>query len=191
MPKGPIQNLQSMFQDLYDPKFKPEDIDFEHFYNVAEKEAKEDIDRAYSQIRALKDEHPRGLGSLAGDAALKKPLTKEESLLVEAKKDEVYNKATTLRKSLEDELEKIDEENSDWSHSFDLKSRPRLRKAIKRIFGDKKETITYAEFKSMLIRKKQLEMSEAADMIKQEETDSSDDKSGLDFIKDIINLEVK
>lgn len=191
MAKPPLESLRSMFKDLYDPKFRPEDIDFKHFYNLAEKEAKEDIDRTYSTMRSLRDDHPRGLGSLAGDAVLKKPLTKEESLLIDAKKEQLARRAELLRKSFDDELDKIDQETVDWSHTFDLKARPRLRKAIKRIFGDKKETITYAEFKSLLIRKKQLEMSEAADMMKQEEAEESNSKSGLDFIKDIINVEVQ
>jgi hypothetical protein len=192
MSKKPLDDLQSMFKDLYDPGFKPKDIDFQHFYNVAEKQAKEDVDRAYSQIRELADDHPRDLGSLAGDAALKKPLTKEEALLVEAKKDQIYDRANNLRNALEGEIGKIDEEAVGWAHTFDLGPRPRLKKAIKRIFGGKKETITYAEFKSLLIRKKQLEMSEAADIMKDDEEDTNNDKgSGLDFIKDIINVEVK
>lgn len=188
----PLENLQSLFKELYHPGFKPEDIDFSHFYDVAEKEAKEDIDRTYATMRSLNGDSPRNTGSLAGDAAIKRPITKEESLLIDAKKEQVYQRAIGLRKDIESEISKIDDETLDWSQTFDLKSRPRLRKAIKRIFGEKKETISYAEFKSLLIRKKQLEMTEAADMMRQDNDneDTTKDQSGLDFIKDIMNTEV-
>ena len=184
MAKKPPKNIQDLFKDLYDPGFKSEDIDFKSFYHLAEKQAEDDVKRSFDEARARN----RSVEDLAGDAAIKKPLTREESLRVEDKKVQIRERAIRLRNGMADELRKIDNEAVDWSHTFDLSKRPRLRKAIKRVFGySGKETITYDEFKSLLMRKKQLEVSEAADMMKPEDEDeSNDDGSGLDIIKNII-----
>ena len=48
--KDPFEKMGSMFKELYDPKFVPKDIDLNTFYNISEKEAKEDIDAIYSSV---------------------------------------------------------------------------------------------------------------------------------------------
>lgn len=190
MSKKSMEDLRSIFKDLYSPEFVAEDIDLKEFYSVAEKQAKEDIDRTYANIRALKNEGlPRSAGSLAGDAALKKPLNREEAQIIEDKKDEIFNRALGMREELGKEITKIDEECSNWSHSFELKSRPRLRKAIKRIFGDKKETLTYEDYKELLILKKQLEVTEASDIMKEEEDSPPAKDDSFAFIKKFVNIE--
>ena len=74
----------------------------------------------------------------------------------------------------------MDEECIDWSHTFNLSGRPNLRKAIRRVFGEKKSTITYQEFKDLLILKKQIEMAEAADLVREDDEDTA---AGSDTVK--------
>jgi hypothetical protein len=184
MAKKPPEKIEDLFKRVYDPSFKSEDIDFKSFYHLAEQEAQEDMLNSF-KAKTLK---ARSFDELGGDAAIKKPLTKEESFVIEDKKARIAKRALYQRDVMAAELTKIDEEAIGWAETFDLSKRPILKKAIKRVFGSNgKETITYDEFKSLLIRKKQLEVAEAKDMMKPEEDDTSGaDNNGSDIINKIL-----
>jgi hypothetical protein len=177
----PIEELQKIFKDLYKPEFLPKDIDLKAFYDMATKEAEEDIERSYANTRRLSE--------LGGLAAVKRPITAEEAEVIENHKGELLAKAKRLRDMLAGQFEHIDKEAGaaqggvGWSHTFELKGRPRLRKAIKRVFGDKKSTITYSEYRELLKRKKMMEMVEASDLMKEE---SSDEEESGGIVSGII-----
>ena len=182
--KDPFEKMGSMFKELYDPKFVPKDIDLNTFYNISEKEAKEDIDAIYSSVRAFNTEGlTRNAKEITGDALLSKPLTSEEAKVVEAKKQHLFKKADRVKGRVERSVSAMDEECIDWSHTFNLSGRPKLRKAIRRVFGEKKSTITYQEFKDLLILKKQIEMAEAADLVREDDEDTA---AGSDTVKKLL-----
>jgi len=165
----PLENLKEVFKELYDPKFVPKDLDLKSFYDISEKEAEEDVKKVLSDIRAFRDANSPYLGK----GIIDKPINEDEAQVIENKKDEILQRCKKVRGKLEKQLEKADKVASGWSHTFDLKRRPKLRKAIQRVFGEKKSTITYAEYKELLKRKKALEVAEAAAILKEDEEDSS------------------
>lgn len=180
----PFEKIESMFKELYDPQFMPEDIDLKAFYDLSEKEAKEDVERTYSNVRGFStDGLPRNVEELTGDSVLKKPLSREEAEVVENKKEYLLQKAQKLGDQIQNNIESMDQECIDWSHTFNLSGRPKLRKAIRRVFGEKKSTITYQEFKDLLILKKQIEMAEAADLVREDDEDTA---AGSDTVKQLL-----
>ena len=172
----PVEKLRSVFKELYEPEFVSRDLDLKAFYDIAEKEAEEDVKNILGTIRSFEAGDKNT--SFTGRGIIDKPITEEEAQVIEGKKKEVLDRCKRVRGSLDEQFEKIDEVAVNWSHTFDLKRRPRLRKAIQRVFGEKKSTITYLEYRELLKRKKALEAIEAADLLKEEEEETGED-SGL------------
>ena len=168
----PLETLKNVFKELYEPEFVSRDLDLKAFYNLSEKEAEEDVEQVLSSIRSFRAGDKNA--SFTGRGIIDKPITEEEAQAIELKKDAILDRCERVRGKLDGELDKIDKAAVNWSHTFDLKRRPRLRKAIQRVFGEKKSTITYLEYRELLKRKKALEVTEAADMLKEEEEESGE-----------------
>ncbi len=184
----PLETLQGIFKELYKPEFVPKDLDLKSFYNIAEKEASEDLEKIYSDIRAFNTEGlPRNAKPLTGMAAIKKPINSEEAQIIEQKKNDLLDNCKRIKTKLNEEFEKIDKEAANWSHTFELKNRPKLRKAIQRVFGEKKNTITYSEYRRLLKIKKRLEIMEASDILKPEQKEENESSGAMkNILKDLI-----
>lgn len=75
------------------------------------------------------------------------------------------NKITDLRNNIDSEIE-AELNGKELSFIMDISKKPRIRRAIKKLFGEKTNTITYAMYKEMLAAKTQLEKDEIADYAK-------------------------
>lgn len=75
------------------------------------------------------------------------------------------NKINDLRNNIDSEIE-AELNGKELSFIMDISKKPRIRRAIKKLFGEKTNTITYAMYKEMLAAKTQLEKDEIADYAK-------------------------
>jgi hypothetical protein len=121
--------------------------------------------------------------------SVQKPLTKEESTLVDEKIKRLRSKLDSISRKLEfAEKSIISQQETDKdqpSFTFDISDKPRLRKFARIIFGERLNQITFAQYKAMLEEKQRLEKEDGNSMFEQEENDnvSGDAKDFTSLLK--------
>lgn len=107
--------------------------------SAAEKEAEEDINSVF--VSAL-EKDIRSLDTVPS------PLTKEESVAFDSKYietaedlEELFDKITKAKTLIDEQIKDVE-----GDFTVDLRGRPRIRKACKKIFGDKKRFISYDDY---------------------------------------------
>ena len=98
---------------------------------------------------------------------LKTLLPAKEAAAVERKVRELRDAIAATRRRIGDVSSQIDKQAApagqpEISFSVDLRRKTRLRRAIKKAFGVKTETLTYSMYKTALAAKRAIEESEAA-----------------------------
>lgn len=114
----------------------------------------------------------KGIGSIRYSEP--RPLTLEEAKDVIKERTKILFRLQSLRQKLgkvEDYVDKrLTSEGSRFTYHF--KKKPRLSKAVKTLFGETREYITYDDYKKALALKKQLEQEDAYSFFEEDNTDT-------------------
>ena len=147
-------DLQPLIQKLYQPDFDPQDLKLVSAVPLS----KDDLEIVEARVKEVEkklfsDEVPR-------------PLTEGEAIAVEQKVDEMQEAIAATRARISSMRTKIDAQaapdgQAEISFEVDLKRKRRLRRAIRKAFGEKPETLTYSMYRAALEAKRQLEDQEA------------------------------
>ena len=147
-------DLQPLIQKLYQPDFDPQDLKLVSAVPLS----KDDLEIIEARVKEVEkklfsDEVPR-------------PLTEDEAVAVEQKVDETRKAIAATRARISLIRARIDAQaapdgQAEISFEVDLRKKGRLRRAIKKAFGKKPETLTYGMYKAALEAKRQLEDQEA------------------------------
>lgn len=147
-------DLDQFIHKLYQPGFDPEHVDLAEALNLS-KDDLEIIEKriAVAENRLLSSEVPQ-------------PLSEEEAAAVEQKVDEMRAAIAATRRKISAIRARIDAKaaptgQAEISFEVDLSKKGRLRRAIKKAFGIRPESLTYSMYKAALEAKKQLEEEEA------------------------------
>jgi ribosomal protein L23 len=143
---------------LYTPTFSPADLDLANYVKEVEVE-REDIrnrvEKKVEQASFLTDSAPI-------------PLTEDEARMADEKIDNVLARIDSTKEKIEELRKQVDTlsaprggKDSELSFKLDISRKPRIKRAIKALFGIKTDTITYTMYKQMLRAKSLLEQEEA------------------------------
>ena len=154
MPKSLPKDLQSIVTRLYHPDFDPEELKLTGALHLSEDDIK------------VVEERVREVEKKLFSSEVPRPLTEEEAGAIEQKVDEMRDAIAATRRRIAAMRGKIDAQaapdgQAEISFEVNLKKKGRLRRAIKKAFGTKPETLTYSMYKAALEAKKQIEESEA------------------------------
>jgi hypothetical protein len=152
LPRGlPLPILNELYKPGYDPELLKltSQISTEEEQKVIEERVAEVEKRLFS-----------------GDIPV--PLTREEAAIVEEQVRATRDAIATTRRRISAIRAKIDAQaapdgQAEVSFEVDLKKKARLRRAVKKAFGTKPETLTYSMYKAALETKRLIEESEASD----------------------------
>jgi len=147
---------------LYTPELIPDQVDLSNF--ISEVDETEKIQASLNaKINASVPTSQTPSGSLV-------PLTeaeaKEADYQIEAMLERIQltrDKISLIKSRLDDSISAATSggDGGELSFKMDISRKPRLRRAIKRIFGKKTDKITYRMYKQMLEAKASLEKEEA------------------------------
>lgn len=156
------QQRKELIDGLYRPTFLPEDIPLSDFI----------IDETEEKVKAVhklkrKLNRRTGYRSTIGDDARKVPipLTEKEAEEVDIMISNTLSLIDNTRKRIASIREFIDKsastkDGNELSFKLDISKRPTLKRAIKKVFGIKTDTITYSMYKEALAAKRAIEDSE-------------------------------
>ena len=113
--------------------------------------------KALSQTKAIQSGQPR-------------PLTQEESLAIDAVIQELQDRIVMIKNKILGLRTRVDSEaastqGKELQFRVDIKGRPVLKRAIRKVFGTKTDTLTYSMYKEALELKRQIEQKEASDYL--------------------------
>ena len=143
---------------LYNPEFLPEDLDLNDFVEEVEvrnEEVRQSLDVKSSQ-----------------GVTTRLPITEEEAAEAAAQIKTTLKRLETTKERIQSIRSQIDllvrpggsaagGGSSELSFRLDISKKPRLRRAIQKLFGYKTDTITYSMYKELLRAKNQLEQDES------------------------------
>jgi len=125
------------------------------------------------------------LGAANRPPTVQRPLTEEESEVVDQKIARLRSKLGSINRKVEFAEKSINAQNqNDQDKSgfvFDISRKPKLRRLTKVLFGQKLSEITFAQYKQMLSEKERLEKEDGNSMFEQEEDDKTS-SSAKDFV---------
>jgi hypothetical protein len=154
----------SIFDDLYQPQFLPKNLRIREFVNVTSVQEKQKSIRSVNNKRALSE-------LLSSKPKL--PLTPEEAEIVDKKIEQLLNHIERIRSKILDSETQIDSLLShgekEVSYTLRIDKKPRLKKAVKVLFGKKTDVITYTMYKEALAIKKKLEDEQIPDLFTKED----------------------
>lgn len=157
----------SPFDKLYRPEHIPSKLSLTHGQGslVEESKTEADIDREEAAVVTNASD------ALVENKASRSPLSPEEAEIISrltqkvlSKGDRILSKIDTLEASIDEQLLNAGQNGTELSFELDIKRKPRLREAVKLVFGKKTSTITYSMYKEALRRKKELEDFESKDV---------------------------
>jgi hypothetical protein len=168
-------------QGLYRPELIPEDLDLNNFITSVDEEeiVQQSLQSKMSAVSVAS----------ATDALV--PLTEAEAKEADKQIEDTRERIRVTRDKINLIRSRIDDNvaasrsgsgGGELSFKMDISRKPRLRRAIKRLFGRKTDQITYSMYKAMLKAKSELEKEEAnvyTSGVKNKE-DSKNDKKGGD-----------
>lgn len=156
---------RSLVQQIYDPAYLPEKLNMAEFVGFVDPATQEE--RQAKVEEQLKNTPIARM--LSGDSP--KPLSLEEA---EAIDEEIARTQQAIRvtrsriKTLRSQIDQVGftaEGGQEASFKLDISKRGHLKRAVKSVFGQKTDTITYSMYKAALDAKRQLEDSEANDYV--------------------------
>lgn len=147
-----------LLRELYSPDFDPLDLPINRRSGVQKPE-----ERVAEVEKKVKDVEAR---LFSGETPA--PLTKEEAEVVERRVDELRTAIAETRRRIAGvrsniEKQAVPEGQPEVSFTVDLKRKGNLRRAVKKVFGIKPETLSYSMYIAALEAKRQIEESEAKD----------------------------
>jgi len=145
-----------LLKDLYRPDFDPSKLILNQAVGSTPPHTQEEIEKKVAEVEAQ---------LFSGDAP--KPLTKDEAAAVEQQVDALRSGIAATRRRIANVSARIDSQGApagqaEIGFQVDLKRKGALRRAVKKVFGLKPETLTYSMYKAALAAKKQLEEAEAS-----------------------------
>jgi len=111
------------------------------------------------------------------------PLTAEEADAADLLMAQTLNRLQAFNQKLASARAQIDEainselDGKELSFAIDVKKKHGVARALKKLYGEKKETITYAMYKEMLAAKVELEKKEVADYAAGKTSSDEDEES--------------
>jgi hypothetical protein len=147
---------------LYHPEFVPEKLDIANF--LIEIDSQEEVQKS---LKAKQFGTPvTGARGLSSQKDTPIPLTEAEAVeadkQIQATLDRIQfmkNKIAALKRDVDSQVEPNDAsgKKKEWKFKLDITKKHRIRRAVKKLFGVKTDTITYGMYKKMLAAKAQLE----------------------------------
>ena len=159
-----MAELKSLFEGLMTPHFDEIETDIPNYISspsarsfIIEEEVKERLDPESDAGTA-----PTGV---------RIPLTRAQADAVDGRVDQTLDRIDSMLDSINNVQSKIDKQiepslSHEYSLSLELDRKPRIKRAIRKLFGFKTTTITYDMYKQLLKAKVVLESQEAAGYIK-------------------------
>lgn len=166
--------IKEFIDGLYNPEFIPEKVDLNNF--LIETEAEEQVRQTLESKKT-----PNPASAAATDVPV--PLTEAEAKEADRQIAATLQRITETRDKINLVRNKIDQQvsasDTDLNFRMDISNKPRIRRAIQRLFGYKTDTITYEMYKELVAAKSQLEneQGEAYANGFPEDTDSDSRKS--------------
>ena len=160
----PDPALVSEFIDgLYHPEFIPEELDLTNFLVEVEREdlVRESLEKKKTSAATLapSPQTPGGAPLLLTEAEAREADRQIEATLQRIK--DTRGQINLVRSKIDQAIESSGGGGSEFSFKMDISKKPRIRRAIKKLFGVKTDTITYSMYKDMLAAKKSLETEQA------------------------------
>jgi len=155
----PIPGLSGDFiGGLYNPEFVPEDLDLNDFVEEVEvhtEEVRQVVNNKGSQLITeqlpITEEEAQEAAQQIKNNLLYIEETRKRVVATRAKIDDLIKSSRSGTKAQGQEL----------SFKIDISKKPRIRRAIQKLFGYKTDTITYSMYKELLMAKNNLEQDEA------------------------------
>lgn len=150
---------------LFTPEFIVRNVNLNDFVVEAELPRKSDeaVKRVERKVRGQS-------ASTRGDVPI--PLTEAEAVAADERIASTLARIQYARERIVDAKAQIDEAitfstgGKELSFKMDISKKKSLQRAIKKLFGQKLDTITYNMYKEMLVAKHQLEKEEIQDFAK-------------------------
>ena len=152
------KSLPGLSSEVYSPDYVPEDTNLNDFLFTTD-------------IQGVSNKVGQRLREDAGEQ--KTPLTKEESDFIDESIKLTQRRIVSTRKRIASVKGKVDEEMStladarggEISFKLDISKKPRIKRAIKKLFGIKSDTITYSMYKELLEARDLLEARESDEYV--------------------------
>jgi len=157
-PRGEIPDIEisdKFISGLYSPSHLPKDLNLTNF-----------IEEVEEPIGISKEEtvyEPKIL-----DSGQELPVSLEESREVQRQTELTLKRIDDTRKKILEIQNKIDSmlssksgDKDEFAVTMDISKKPRIKRAIKRVFGYKTDIITFSMYKEMLKAKASIEEEEA------------------------------
>lgn len=151
-----IRPPKDFLRGLYDPDFLPKQLNINRFVEDPEKRQEKAVQAAQQRIEQVD----------LFDINERAPLSEEEAGAIDDKIRELIaqveatkERISQARKYIDDRVAPPDKE--EFALSIDISKKRRLRRAIKKIFGVKTDTLSYSMYKQAIELKRQIEQDEA------------------------------
>jgi hypothetical protein len=160
---------ESVLKGLYNPQFTPEDkILNEQLIDPAGR--KQEIHQRLQEklSKALTPDPPIGSRntSSATDRGIPRPLTEEEAEEIDRYIESLKERVAATRTRIADLRKFIDEtanpsQGNELAFKVDISKKGSLKRAVRKVFGEKTDTITYSMYKAALEQKRLIEEQES------------------------------
>tara|TARA_Y100000310_G_C20289743_1_gene626640 strand:- start:70 stop:558 length:489 start_codon:yes stop_codon:yes gene_type:complete len=152
----------AMFAELYQPEFLPKNLRIRDFIDTTSVQDAQKTVKSANTKRALSE---------LMTSKPKPPLTPEEAELIDQKIAQLLNQVERINSKITKAEDGIDalltDGEKELSFTLNIKKMPRLKKAVKVLFGYKTDTITYTMYKKALKIKKALEDAEIPELFEE------------------------
>lgn len=155
--------ISSFVQSLYDPTFIKEAPTLAEFVDPDNNQ--EAVEAVNQKVEAT------ALGKVLTSDEIPKPLNYEEAVEIQNRIQEVKKDITATRTRISKITERIDtlidaaSANTEVAFKIDIDKRSQLKRAIKKAFGVKTDTITYSMYKAALQAKRELEAADSKEYL--------------------------
>ena len=152
-------DLGLLSKGIFTADFIPESADLNEFVSFIKEQPAEPIeDRVETVSRS----------SSAGDTEQSMPLTLEEAAAVDARINQLLRELKTTkeriggtRKQIHAQVMDIEGSGNQLSFSFDVKKRPRLKRLLKKVFGERVDAFTYEMYLECIETRRLLEQQQS------------------------------
>lgn len=159
--------VSDIFESLYKPEFLPEQLELASSTNIDDQSKSTSIVTNSIGVTEFK------LKPFLKEVGIRLPLNEDEAQQVDLiiadrlnRIKRINGKIATIEASIDNTLSK-----KGFGFSINISKRPRLKKAIKVIFGKSSSTITYEMYKEALAIKRKMENESSTDPFSDEEED--------------------
>jgi len=175
--KKSAPNFARLFEELYDPLFEKKETGLHQTVSDRWKESVEEAHDSFEKIPAKTLDEVIAERKRTG-----KPLTKAQADAVDSKVEELSSQCERIRGKLNTVVDQIDKELRDESctFTFEVGKRPRLKRAVKAVFGSKLPVITYDMYKYCLDRRRELEQAESDSVFESDDEDAQTESDPVD-----------